>query len=55
MKIKKVASAFVRANFAEILLETTGGTTIEITRHGKPIARLVPAEETKKRSRAKGR
>ncbi|HET8814434.1 MAG TPA: type II toxin-antitoxin system prevent-host-death family antitoxin [Solirubrobacterales bacterium] len=33
----------VKANFLRLLDEASAGEVIEITRHGRPVARLVPA------------
>jgi prevent-host-death family protein len=40
--MKKVQAAAAKAHLAELLDEVERGETIVITRHGKPIARLVP-------------
>jgi prevent-host-death family protein len=37
-----------KARFAELLDQVEHGQTIRITRHGKPIARLVPEADVRK-------
>lgn len=41
-------AADAKAKFAELLDEVERGRTIRITRHGKPIARLVPEADVRK-------
>ena len=45
--MKQVQSSIAKAQFAELLDEVERGETVVITRHGKPIARLVPDEEAR--------
>ena len=45
--MKQVQSSIAKAQFAELLDEVERGETVVITRHGKPIARLVPEEEAR--------
>jgi prevent-host-death family protein len=40
--MKQVQAAAAQACFAELLDEVERGETVVITRHGKPVARLVP-------------
>ena len=40
---KQVTATDARANILRLLDETEAGEEIEITRHGRPVARLVPA------------
>jgi prevent-host-death family protein len=40
--MKEVQASAAKAQFAELLDEVERGETVVITRHGKPIARLVP-------------
>ena len=40
--ILEYQAADAKAKFAELLNEVERGRTVRITRHGKPIARLVP-------------
>jgi prevent-host-death family protein len=46
--MKHIQSSVAKAHFAELLDEVERGETIVITRHGKPVARLVPDEEARK-------
>jgi prevent-host-death family protein len=39
--MKQIQASMAKAQFAELLDEVERGETIVITRHGKPIARLV--------------
>jgi prevent-host-death family protein len=43
--MKQVQASAAKAHLAELLDEVERGETIVITRHGKPIARLVPDED----------
>ena len=45
--MKQVQAAAAQARFAELLDEVERGETVVITRHGKPVARLVPDEEAR--------
>lgn len=40
---KKVTATQAKANILRLLDDVAGGEEIEITRHGRPVARLVPA------------
>lgn len=40
--------AEARAHFSELLNRVEAGETIEILRHGKPVARLVPVKTSKR-------
>ncbi len=40
--MKQIQASIAKAQLAELLDEVERGETIVITRHGKPIARLVP-------------
>ena len=46
--ILEYQAADAKAKFAELLNEVERGRTIRITRHGKPIARLVPEEDARR-------
>ena len=46
--ILEYQAADAKAKFAELLNEVERGRTVRITRHGKPIARLVPEEEARR-------
>lgn len=39
--------ADAKSRFAELLSRVEGGETITIRRHGKPVAKLIPAKPTK--------
>jgi prevent-host-death family protein len=43
--MKQVQASAAKTHFAELLDEVERGETVVITRHGKPIARLVPDED----------
>ena len=45
--MKHVSLADAEARFSELVTQAEGGQSIEITRHGKVVARLVPAWPTK--------
>jgi prevent-host-death family protein len=46
--ILEYQAADAKARFAELLDQVENGRTIRITRHGKPIARLVPEAEVRR-------
>jgi prevent-host-death family protein len=46
--MKQIQASTAKAQFAELLDEVERGETVVITRHGKPIARIVPDEEARK-------
>jgi prevent-host-death family protein len=46
--MKQIQSSIAKAQFAELLDQVERGETIVITRHGKPIARLVPDEQARR-------
>jgi prevent-host-death family protein len=46
--MKEIQSSVAKAQFAELLDEVERGETVVITRHGKPIARLVPDEQARR-------
>lgn len=39
---KSMTATAAKANFLRLLDETAAGEVVEITRHGRPVARLVP-------------
>jgi prevent-host-death family protein len=41
--VKKVTATDAKATFLRLLDDAAAGDEIEITRHGRPVARLVPA------------
>lgn len=42
--MKQIQASVAKARFAELLNDVAAGETVEITRHGEPIARMVPAK-----------
>jgi prevent-host-death family protein len=46
--MKQVQASTAKAQLAELLDEVERGETVVITRHGKPIARLVPDAEARR-------
>ncbi|MCA8908157.1 MAG: type II toxin-antitoxin system prevent-host-death family antitoxin [Rhodospirillaceae bacterium] len=49
--MKTVQSTEAKAHLAQLLSDVERGETITITRHGKPIARLVPASADEQEQR----
>jgi prevent-host-death family protein len=47
--MKNVQASVAKSHFAELLTEVERGETIVISRHGKPIARLVPEKSERER------
>lgn len=47
--VTEVQASVAKAHFSQLLDEVERGQTIVILRHGKPIARLVPDEEERRR------
>ena len=46
--MKEIQSSVAKAQFAELLDEVERGETVIITRHGKPVARIVPDDQARK-------
>ena len=46
--MKQVQASVAKAHLAELLDQVERGETVVITRHGKPIARLVPEQAQRK-------
>lgn len=46
--MKQIQASMAKAQFAELLDEVERGETVVITRHGKPIARLVREEDERR-------
>jgi prevent-host-death family protein len=46
--MKQIQASIAKAKFAELLDQVERGETIEITRHGRTVARLVPDEEARR-------
>ena len=46
--MKQIQASIAKAQLAELLDQVQRGETIIITRHGKPVARLVPDEEARR-------
>ena len=42
--MKQIKASVAKARFAELLNDVAGGETVVITRHGEPIAEIVPAK-----------
>lgn len=53
--MKQIQASDAKARLAELLDEVERGETIVITRHNKPIARLVPDSEQRQRELAEAR
>ena len=49
----EVRSSEAKTHFSQLLDKVEGGETVVITRHGRPVARLVPDEEARLADRAK--
>lgn len=49
--MKVIQAAEAKAKFSALLSDVERGAIIEITRHGKPIARLVPPAEADLKAR----
>ena len=49
--MREVQATEAKTHLAQLLSEVEHGETIAITRHGKPIAHLVPAEARKRATR----
>ena len=43
--MKEIQSSIAKARFAELLDDVESGETIVITRHGKPIAHILPVDD----------
>ena len=48
--MKEVGVLEAKTHFSALLEEVTGGEEVTITRHGKPIAKLVPPERPRVRA-----
>lgn len=46
--MKQIQASMAKAQFAELLDDVERGETVVITRHGKPIARLVREEDERR-------
>ena len=51
--MRKVNAVEAKARLAELLREVERGETVDITRHGKTVAQLVPASAQDRAGRAK--
>jgi prevent-host-death family protein len=40
--LRRIGAYEAKTHFSELLAEVADGTTVEITKHGTPVARLVP-------------
>jgi prevent-host-death family protein len=43
--MKTVGASEAKTHFSELLADVANGETVEITRHGVPVARLVPIRD----------
>lgn len=43
--MRTIQSSFAKTHFAQILDEVEKGETVQITRHGRVVAKIVPQEE----------
>lgn len=50
--MREIGAAEAKVRLSELLRDVEQGETISITRHGKPIARLIPAPEGDRARRA---
>lgn len=50
--MKEVGVYQAKTHLAKLLGEVAAGETIVITKHGRPIARIVPTDETKRTAAA---
>jgi prevent-host-death family protein len=46
--MKQIQASVAKTRFAELLDDVEHGQSVEITRHGKAIARLMPQEDAKR-------
>lgn len=53
MKVKQVGTLEAKTQFSKLLLEVENGQRFQITRHGKPIAELIPAAAAAKKGKRK--
>ena len=51
--MRAVRSSEAKIHLAQLLDDVEGGESLVITRHGQPVARLVPDEEARRADRAK--
>ncbi len=47
--MREIQASEAKAHFAELLTEVERGETVVVTRHGRPVARIVPEEEQRQR------
>jgi prevent-host-death family protein len=52
-RLREVAASEAKTKFGELLDAAERGETVTITRHGRPVARLVPDEEARRQRVAK--
>jgi prevent-host-death family protein len=50
-RVHEVQASVAKAHFSQLLDEVERGATIVVLRHGKPVARIVPDEEQRRRKR----
>jgi prevent-host-death family protein len=51
-QVREVQASVAKTHFSQLLDEVERGTTIVVLRHGRPIARIVPDEEERRRRHA---
>ena len=51
-RVHEVQASVAKAHFSQLLDEVERGATIVVLRHGKPVARIVPDEEQRRRRHA---
>lgn len=54
-RVVEFAAADAKARFSELLDRAAGGEELTISRHGKPVAKLVPIEESREAAIARRR
>lgn len=52
-EVREVQSSAAKTHFSQLLDEVERGATIVVLRHGKPIARIVPDEQSRREQRVR--
>ncbi|MEO9189048.1 MAG: type II toxin-antitoxin system prevent-host-death family antitoxin [Acetobacteraceae bacterium] len=47
--MREIQASDAKARFAELLTDVERGETVVVTRHGRPIARIVPDEDQRQK------
>ena len=47
--MREIQASDAKARFAELLTEVERGETVVVTRHGRPVARIVPDEKQRQK------